>query len=70
MHDAQFSIAHGIALAAHFPPPGRAWQDPKLVFSPSVMGLMNKVKPAREVVLEFIEDYVAAAERLGASLAE
>jgi NAD(P)H-dependent flavin oxidoreductase YrpB (nitropropane dioxygenase family) len=33
------------------------------------VGLMNKVKPAREVVLEFIEDYVTAAERLGASLA-
>lgn len=32
------------------------------------VGLMNKVKPAREVVLEFIEDYVAAAERLGGSL--
>ena len=29
---------------------------------------MNKVKPARDVVLEFIEDYLAAAERLGASL--
>lgn len=34
------------------------------------VGLMNKVKPAREVVLEFIEDYVAAAERLGGSLAD
>ena len=32
------------------------------------VGLMNKVKPAREVVLEFIEDYVRAAERLGDSL--
>ncbi|MCB1292259.1 MAG: nitronate monooxygenase [Mycobacterium sp.] len=32
------------------------------------VGLMNKVKPAREVVLEFIEDYVAAAERLGGTL--
>jgi NAD(P)H-dependent flavin oxidoreductase YrpB (nitropropane dioxygenase family) len=32
------------------------------------VGLMNKVKPAREVVREFIEDYVAAAERLGNSL--
>jgi len=32
------------------------------------VGLMNKVKPAREVVLEFIEDYVTAAERLAASL--
>lgn len=29
---------------------------------------MNKVKPAREVVLEFIEDYVSAAERLAGSL--
>ncbi len=32
------------------------------------VGLMNKVKPAREVVLEFIEDYVAAAERLCRSI--
>ncbi|CDO09543.1 nitronate monooxygenase [Mycolicibacterium cosmeticum] len=32
------------------------------------VGLMNKVRPARDVVLEFIEDYVAAAERLGGSL--
>jgi hypothetical protein len=28
------------------------------------VGLMNKIKPAREVVLEFIEDYLNAAERL------
>ncbi len=34
------------------------------------VGLMNKVKPARDVVVEFIEDYVAAAERLGGSLQE
>jgi NAD(P)H-dependent flavin oxidoreductase YrpB (nitropropane dioxygenase family) len=32
------------------------------------VGLMNKVKPARDVVLEFIEDYLAAAERLGRSI--
>ena len=32
------------------------------------VGLMNKIKPAREVVLEFIEDYVNAAERLSGSL--
>ncbi|WP_370500520.1 NAD(P)H-dependent flavin oxidoreductase [Mycolicibacterium sp. jd] len=32
------------------------------------VGLMNKVKPAREVVREFIEDYLAAAERLSNSL--
>jgi len=41
--DAQFSIAHGIALAAHCPPTARAWQDPALVFRPSVLALMDKV---------------------------
>lgn len=34
------------------------------------VGLMNKVKPAREVVLEFIEDYLTAAERLCRSIEE
>ena len=32
------------------------------------VGLMNKIKPAREVVLEFIEDYLNAADRLGRSI--
>jgi NAD(P)H-dependent flavin oxidoreductase YrpB (nitropropane dioxygenase family) len=32
------------------------------------VGLMTKVKPAREVVREFIEDYLAAADRLSTSL--
>lgn len=32
------------------------------------VGLMNKVKPAKEVVREFIEDYLAATERLSNSL--
>ncbi|MGW0161929.1 nitronate monooxygenase [Mycobacterium sp. NPDC003323] len=32
------------------------------------VGLMTKVKPARDVVLEFIEDYLAATERLSNSL--
>lgn len=43
VHDAQFSIAHGIAIGAHRPTPGRDWQDPKNVFSPSVLALMEKV---------------------------
>ena len=34
------------------------------------VGLMNKIKPAREVVLEFIEDYLSAAERLCRSIEE
>jgi len=41
--DAQFSIAHGIAIGAHRIPPGKAWQDPATILSPSVMGLMKKV---------------------------
>jgi 2-methylcitrate dehydratase PrpD len=43
VHEAQFSIAHGIAFGAHRIPPGKAWQDAQLVFSPSVMRLMGKV---------------------------
>lgn len=42
-HDAQFSIAHGIAVGAHRIPPGPRWMDPALVFGASVMGLMEKV---------------------------
>ncbi len=34
------------------------------------VGLMNAVKPAREVVLAFIEDYVEAAQRLAGSLGD
>ncbi|MFG2657332.1 MmgE/PrpD family protein [Streptomyces sp. NPDC048425] len=43
VHDAQFSIAHGLAVGAHRVPPTKAWQDPELVFSDSVMGLMDRV---------------------------
>lgn len=51
-HDAQFSIAHGIAVGAHQVPPGRAWMDPDLIFGSSVMTLMDKV------VHEVHPDYV------------
>ena len=34
------------------------------------VGLMTKVRPARQVVLEMIEDYLDAAERLQASLGD
>jgi 2-methylcitrate dehydratase PrpD len=46
VHDAQFSMAHGLALAAHRVPPGKAWQDPELVFNPSVLGLMDRTTTA------------------------
>lgn len=43
VQDAQFSIKHGIALAAQRVKPGRAWQDPALVNDPGVLALMDKV---------------------------
>ncbi|WP_250516936.1 MmgE/PrpD family protein [Caballeronia sp. INDeC2] len=53
VHDAQFSIAHGLALGAHRVPPGKAWQDPELVFGASVMNLMNRV--THEVHPNYVE---------------
>jgi 2-methylcitrate dehydratase PrpD len=53
VHDAQFSIAHGLAVGAHRVAPGKGWQDPELVFSPSVMSLMNKV--THEVHPNYVE---------------
>jgi 2-methylcitrate dehydratase PrpD len=43
VEDAQFCFAHGMAVAAHRIEPGRKWQEPAVVFAPSVMALMNKV---------------------------
>lgn len=45
-HDAQFSIAHGIAVGAHRVPPGKDWMNPDLIFGDSVMSLMDKVTHA------------------------
>ncbi|QBQ98773.1 MmgE/PrpD family protein [Paraburkholderia pallida] len=53
VHDAQFSIAHGLALGAHRIPPGKGWQDPDLVFGESVMNLMCKV--THEVHPNYVE---------------
>jgi len=44
VQDAQFSFVHGLAVAAHRIPPGPRWQDPEVVFDPSVMKLMDKVR--------------------------
>jgi 2-methylcitrate dehydratase PrpD len=46
VHDAQFSMAHGLSVAAHRIPPGKAWQDPDVVFSRSVLDLMDKTTTA------------------------
>lgn len=39
----QFSVKHGLAVAAQRVRPGPAWQKPELVFSPSVLNLMDRV---------------------------
>lgn len=44
LHDAQFCFVHGLAVAAHRIPPGRQWQDPAVVFNPSVMALMRRAR--------------------------
>jgi 2-methylcitrate dehydratase PrpD len=41
---AQFSMAHGLAVGAHRIPVGKAWQSPDVVFDPSVIALMDKVE--------------------------
>lgn len=43
-HDAQFCMAHGMAVAAHLVKPGKDWMSPELIFSPSVMSLMERVQ--------------------------
>ncbi|MEU6646320.1 MmgE/PrpD family protein [Saccharomonospora sp. NPDC046836] len=43
-HDAQYSIAHGLAVGAHRIEPSTAWLDPDLVFSESVLSLMKRVE--------------------------
>lgn len=42
VQDAQFSMIHALSLCAHSVPPGRAWQDPDVVFDRSVLDLMNR----------------------------
>lgn len=44
VQDGQFSFAHGLAVAAQRIPPGPRWQDPKVVFDPAVMKLMEQVR--------------------------
>jgi 2-methylcitrate dehydratase PrpD len=43
VEDGQMSLPHGLAMLAHRVPLGKEWQDPAIVFSPSVIGLMSKV---------------------------
>jgi len=54
IEDAQFCFVHGLAIAAHRIEPGPKWQDTAVVFDPSVLGLMEKIK------LEIHPDYATA----------
>ena len=45
--DAQFSIAHGLSVAAHRVPPTKSWQDTDVVFNEEIHDLMGKVSYAR-----------------------
>ena len=46
-------------MGAHRLTPGWDWQDPKNVFSPSVLGLMNKV--THEVHPDYVKEVTAHA---------
>jgi 2-methylcitrate dehydratase PrpD len=61
LHDGQFSVRHGLSVAAQRIAPGPAWQSPDVVFSPSVLDLMDKVTFAPH------PDYVSAITRHPAS---
>lgn len=52
--DAQFSMSHGLAVAAHRIPPGKDWQTPETVLAPSVLELTKKTTFAAH------PDYTAA----------
>jgi 2-methylcitrate dehydratase PrpD len=61
VHDGQFSVVHGLAVAAQRVPPGPAWQDPQLVFDPAVLDLMNRI------TFDTHPDYVTSINRHPAS---
>jgi 2-methylcitrate dehydratase PrpD len=52
--EAQFSMAHGVAVAAQRLTPGKGWQDPALIQSQAVLELMKRV------TVQPHPDYVAA----------
>ncbi|MBI4692756.1 MAG: MmgE/PrpD family protein [Gammaproteobacteria bacterium] len=52
-HDAQFSIAHGLAFGAMRVPPGKAWQEPARLNDPVVMKLMDRT--SYEVHPDYVE---------------
>ncbi|NKQ55547.1 MmgE/PrpD family protein [Amycolatopsis sp. K13G38] len=43
IHDGQFSVHHGLAVAAQRIQPGPAWQDPGVVYDEKVLAMMEKV---------------------------
>lgn len=67
--DGQFSIAHGLAVAAHRIPPGPKWQDREVVFNPSVLDLMGKVRfdPHPSWIDEYQRNHASRPSRIEVS---
>lgn len=64
--DAQFSVAHGLSVAAHRVPPGPEWQDYDTIMHPSVLALMKKVtyKPHPGYVRALEEDPLSRLSKI------
>ncbi|MFT3660711.1 MAG: MmgE/PrpD family protein [Gordonia sp. (in: high G+C Gram-positive bacteria)] len=64
--DAQFSMTHGLALAAHRIPPGKDWQTPEIVRDPSVLALTERseFQPHPDHAAALAKDPAARASRV------
>ncbi|WP_440712482.1 MmgE/PrpD family protein [Gordonia sp. FQ] len=64
--DAQFSMTHGLAMAAHRIPPGKAWQTPEIVQDPSVLALTERSEfaPHPDHAAALAKDPAARASRV------
>ena len=64
--DAQFSIAHGLSVAAHRIPVPKSWQDNEIVFNEEIHDLMSKVSYARhpDWVEAMVSDPTARPSRI------
>lgn len=69
VRDAQFSMTHGLAMAAHRIPPGIAWQTEEAIFNPSVLDLMDRTsfKPHPEHAAALAKDPAARMSRVEVS---
>jgi len=64
--DAQFSMAHGLSVAAHRICPGPEWQDYETILNPSVQALMSRITigPHPDYVRALQEDHRSRLSRV------